>query len=118
MTATIEVKQGVNCHYLELRGQAICDMIDALPVGLCRMIPEKKIEELWKNFLLHLPDDRDRTIEFTVNTVRELFTAAGLGKEPKTMDEVVVCLTKQEIRDLLDGYTANAKLRKAWEAMK
>jgi len=32
--------------------------------------------------------------------------------------EVVVCLTKQEIRDLLDGYTANAKLRKAWEAMK
>ena len=48
--------------------------------GRYRLIDEAKIEELWKNFLLHLPDDRDRTIEFTVNTVRELFTAAGLGK--------------------------------------
>ena len=40
------------------------------------------------------------------------------AEDHKTMDEVVVCLTKQEIRDLLDGYTGNAKLRKAWEAMK
>ena len=70
-------------------------MVDGVPGSECpvygteaktmtlRLIDEAKIEELWKNFLLHLPDDRDRTIEFTVNTVRELFTAAGLGKEPK-----------------------------------
>ena len=56
MTATIEVKQGVNCHYLELRGQAICDMIDALPVGLCRMIPDARVKELEANYEL-LSDD-------------------------------------------------------------
>jgi hypothetical protein len=52
--------------------------------GRYRLVRVDEIEELRRNFLLHLTDDRDRTLEMKVSTVRELFTAAGLGRKDGT----------------------------------
>jgi hypothetical protein len=54
--------------------------------GRYRLVDEAAIEELRRNFLLHLKQDRDRTLEFTVNTIRELFDAAGLGRKDEHED--------------------------------
>jgi len=49
--------------------------------GPCRLIDEAKIDELRKNFLLHLEDNPVRVLEMSVDVVRKLFDAAGLGRK-------------------------------------
>jgi hypothetical protein len=70
MTPTIEIKQGINCHYIETRGVNV----DDVPVGRYRLIDEDKIEELWAGISVN----EDWIMK--AGYVHKLLTAAGLGK--------------------------------------
>jgi hypothetical protein len=69
MNPTIEIKQGINCHYIETRGVNV----DDVPVGRYHLIDEDKIEELWSEWVDCL-EGRDK------EQVTMILTAAGLGK--------------------------------------
>jgi hypothetical protein len=69
MTPTIEIKQGINCHYIETRGVNV----DDVPVGRYRLIDEVAIEELWDEWVDCL-EGQDK------EQVTMILTAAGLGK--------------------------------------
>jgi hypothetical protein len=73
MNPTIEIKQGINCHYIETRGVKV----DDVPVGRYRLIDEARIEELWKT-IKELPE-----YDVCKGTCVDLFNAIGMGKETK-----------------------------------
>jgi hypothetical protein len=71
MTPAIEIKQGINCHYIETRGVNV----DDVPVGRYRPIDEDKIEELWAGISVN----EDWIMK--AGYVHKLLTAAGLGRK-------------------------------------
>jgi hypothetical protein len=70
MNPTIEIKQGINCHYIETRGVNV----DDVPPGRYRLIDEVAIEELWDEWVDCL-EGQDK------EQVTMILTAAGLERK-------------------------------------
>jgi hypothetical protein len=74
MNPTIEIKQGINCHYIETRGVNV----DDVPVGRYRLLDEAKTEELYKIIgTWTTPVDNAVPVRILNNWI----IAAGLGKD-------------------------------------
>jgi hypothetical protein len=74
MNPIIEIKHGMNCHYIETRGVNV----DDVPVGRYRLIDEVAIEELHK-IIGTWTTPVDNAVP--VRILNSWITAAGLGKD-------------------------------------